>query len=362
MKWKALTMPKKVEVHEETLTPTYGKFTAEPLERGFGATLGNALRRLLLSSLQGAAVTAVRFDGALHEFTTIKSSGEAKEKEKEKESGSSAVLEDVSEIILNLKQLRLKLHADHSRTIRMEVKGAKNVTAADFEGDADVEILNPDLHMATLGKGGHLKMEVEIGCGRGYVPAEQQQQVERPIGVIPVDAIFTPVRHVNYTVGDTRVGQRTDYDTLELEIWTDGSLSPQDAMSRAARILKDHLAFFIQFEDEPEEEHEVEVDEEVERIRDLLSRSVDELELSVRSSNCLTAASIRTIGDLVQKTEQEMLKYRNFGRKSLKEISDILKNMGLQFGMDISKYFPEGTVSPEDTGEVQEEAVAEIEG
>ncbi len=358
MKWKALTMPKKVEVNEETLTATYGKFTAEPLERGFGATLGNALRRVLLSSLQGAAVTAVRFDGALHEFTTIKGSGEAKEKGTD----SSAVLEDVSEIILNLKQMRMKLHADHSRTIRMEIKGAKNVTAADFEGDADVEILNPDLHIATLGKGGQLKMEVEIGCGRGYVPAEQQQQVERPIGVIPVDSIFTPVRHVNYTVGDTRVGQRTDYDKLDLEIWTDGSLSPQDAMSMAARILKDHLAFFIQFEEEPEEEHEEEVDEEVERIRDLLSRSVDELELSVRSSNCLTAASIRTIGQLVQKTEPEMLKYRNFGRKSLKEISDILGNMGLQFGMDISKYFPEGTASPEDAGEEQEEAVAEIEG
>jgi DNA-directed RNA polymerase subunit alpha len=351
MKWKSLTMPKKVEVDEETLTPTYGKFTAEPLERGFGATLGNALRRVLLSSLQGAAVTAVRFEGALHEFTTIKGSGDGKEKG----SDSSAVLEDVSEIILNLKQMRMKLHADHSRTIRMDVKGAKGVTAADFDGDADVEILNPDLHIATLGKGGSLKMEVEIGCGRGYVPAEQQQQVERPIGVIPVDAIFTPVRHVNYTVGDTRVGQRTDYDKLELEIWTDGSISPTDAMSMSARILRDHLAFFIQFEEEPEEEVEEEVDEEVERVRDLLSRSVDELELSVRSSNCLTAANIRTIGDLVQKTEQEMLKYRNFGRKSLKEISDILKNMGLHFGMDISKYFPDGNIVPEEAEEEEKE-------
>ncbi|MCK4547734.1 MAG: DNA-directed RNA polymerase subunit alpha [Candidatus Eisenbacteria sp.] len=355
MKWKSLTMPKKVEVDEGTLTSTYGKFIAEPLERGFGTTLGNALRRVLLSSLQGAAVTAVRFEGALHEFTTIRGSGEGKDKG----SGSTAVLEDVSEIILNLKQMRMKLHADHSRTIRMDIKGPKDITAADFDGDADVEILNHDLHIATLSKGGNLKMEVEIGCGRGYVPAEQQQQAERPIGVIPVDAIFTPVRHVNYTVGDTRVGQRTDYDTLELEIWTDGSISPIDAMSMAARILRDHLAFFVQFEEEPEEEVEEEVDEEVERVQDLLSRSVDELELSVRSSNCLTAASIRTIGELVQKTEQEMLKYRNFGRKSLKEISDILKNMGLHFGMDVSKYFAEEAARAREPEEVKEDALVE---
>lgn len=358
MKWKSLTMPKKVEVNEETLTPTYGRFTVEPLERGFGATLGNALRRVLLSSLQGAAVTAVRFDGALHEFTTVKGPKEGREKEGE----SSAVLEDVSEIILNLKQMRMKLHADHSRTIRMEIKGPKEVKASDFEQDADVEILNPDLHIATLGKGSSLKMEVEIGCGRGYVPAEQQQEVERPIGVIPVDAIFTPVTHVNYTVGDTRVGQRTDYDRVELEIWTDGSISPQDALSMAARILRDHLGLLIQFEEEPEEEEEEQVDEEFERIRDLLARNVDELELSVRSSNCLTAANIRTIGDLVQKTEQEMLKYRNFGRKSLKEISDILRSMNLQFGMDVSKYFPEKTEEETEETEETEEAVTGIEG
>ena len=366
MKWKSLTMPKKVEVQEETLTETYGKFTAEPLERGFGATIGNALRRVLLSALQGAAVTAVRFDGALHEFTTIKPPPEAKEKEKTGD--SSAVLEDVSEIILNLKQLRVKLHADHTRTIRMDVKGPGEVKASDFEADADIEILNSDLHIATLGKGGKLKMEAEIGCGRGYVPAEQQQQqqVERPIGVIPVDAIFTPVRHVNYTVSDTRVGQRTDYDKLDLEIWTDGSLSPQDAMSMSARILRDHLSFFIQFQEEPEEEEEEQVDEEFERIRDLLARSVDELELSVRSSNCLTAANIRTIRDLVQKTEQEMLKYRNFGRKSLKEISDILKSMNLHFGMEVGKYFPEiadarGEGEPGEEEDF-EEALTESEG
>jgi DNA-directed RNA polymerase subunit alpha len=357
MKWKPLTMPRKVEVDESTLTATYGRFTAEPLERGFGVTLGNALRRVLLSALQGAAVTAVQFEGALHEFTTIRAPGEAKDKGGE----SSAVLEDVSEIILNLKQVRLKLHADHSRTMRMDIEGPKNVMASDFEEDADVEILNPDLHIATLGRGGKLKMEVEIGTGRGYVPAEQQPQVERPIGVIPVDSVFTPVTHVNYTVSETRVGQRTDYDKLELEIWTDGSISPQDAMSMGARILKDHLVYFIQFEEEPEEEQEVKVDEEGERTRELLSRSVDELELSVRSSNCLTAANIRTIGDLVQKSEPEMLRYRNFGRKSLKEIADILKGMNLHFGMDISQHFPEGLPKPPEE-EKKEEATADIEG
>jgi len=358
MKWKSLTMPKRVEVDEGTLTPTYGKFTAEPLERGYGTTLGNALRRVLLSSLQGAAVTAVRFDGALHEFTTIKSPPEGKDKETD----SSGVLEDVSEMILNLKEMRVKLHADHSRTIRMDMKGPAKAKASDFEEDADVEILNPDLHIATLSKGSKLTMEVEIGCGRGYVPAEQQQQAERPIGVIPVDAVFTPVTHVNYIVGATRVGQRTDYDKLDLEVWTDGSLSPQDAMSMGARILRDHLVLFIQFEEEPEEEEEEQVDEELEQVKDLLSRSVDELELSVRSSNCLTAASIRTIADLVQKTEQEMLKYRNFGRKSLKEISDILKNMNLHFGMDVSKYFPDDVEEAGGGEEALEEATTEVEG
>ena len=321
MKWKNLTMPKQV-VPDAGNVPGYGKFVIEPLEHGFGLTLGNALRRVLLSSLQGAAITAVRIDGVLHEFSTL-----------------PGVIEDVTELILNLKQVRLKLHGDGPKKGTFEVRGKGEVRAGNLLVDGEVEVLNPDLHIATLNKDGDLRMEVEIDAGRGYVSADQHSQVDRPIGVIPIDSMFSPVLKVNYNVETTRLGQRIDYDRLTLEVWTDASILPSDAVAVAAKILRDHFTLFIHFEEPIEEEVEEEVDEERQRVRRLLERSVEELELSVRSSNCLRAAEIKSIGDLVQKSEPEMLKYRNFGRKSLKEIQDILSEMGLHFGMDISPYY-----------------------
>jgi len=321
MKWKNLTMPKQV-APDAGNTPGYGKFIIEPLERGFGLTLGNALRRVMLSSLQGAAITAVRIDGVLHEFSTL-----------------PGVIEDVTELILNLKQVRLKLHGDGPKKGTFEVRGKGEVRAGNLLVDSEVEVLNPDLHIATLNKDGDLRMEVEIDAGRGYVSADQHSQVDRPIGVIPIDSMFSPVTKVNYNVETTRLGQRIDYDKLAVEVWTDASILPSDAIAVAAKILRDHFTLFIHFEEPIEEEVEEEVDEERQRVRRMLERSVEELELSVRSSNCLRAAEIKTIGDLVQKSEPEMLKYRNFGRKSLKEIQDILSEMGLHFGMDISPYY-----------------------
>jgi len=314
-------MPKGVELDEETGTKEYGKFVIEPLERGFGMTLGNALRRVLLSALQGAAVTAIRIEGVMHEFGTI-----------------PGVVEDVTEIILNFKELRLKLHADRSKMLELDVNKSGAVTAGGIRTDADVEILNPDLHLFTLTTDNRVRMEIDIGCGRGYVTSEQNKRPDQPLGTIPLDSIFTPVVKVNYRVENTRVGRRTDYDKLILDIWTDSSLSPQNALSFAAKILKDHLQMFITFEKEPEMAPEEEIDEETIRIRNLFKMKVDELELSVRSSNCLKAAEIKTLKDLVQKTEADMLKYRNFGRKSLSELQSILEKLGLSFGMDVSKY------------------------
>ena len=321
MKFKNLQMPKNVEVDDKTATTTYAKFTMEPLERGFGVTLGNALRRVLLSSLPGAAVTAAKIDGVQHEFSTI-----------------TGVKEDVPEILMNLKQMRFKIHSDGPKMATFEARGATNLTAKELKADPDIEVLNPDLHIATLNKDGEFRCEIEIGAGRGYVSAENQATQDRPIGVLPMDAMFSPVTKVNFEVENTRIGQRIDYDKLTLEIWTDGSVIPSDALAYAAKILKDHFSIFIHFEEEIVEEVEEEVDEEFMRIKTLLERSVEELELSVRSSNCLKAANIKTIGDLVTKSEGEMLKYRNFGRKSLKEIADILTGMNLGFGMDVSKY------------------------
>ena len=325
MKWKNLTMPKQV-MPDAGNTSSYGKFVIEPLEHGFGLTLGNALRRVLLSSLQGAAITAVRIDGVLHEFSTL-----------------PGVIEDVTELILNLKQVRLKLHGDGPKKGTFEVRGKGEVRAGNLLVDGEVEVLNPDLHVATLNKDGDLRMEVEIDAGRGYVSADQHSAVDRPIGVIPIDSMFSPVLKVNYKVETTRLGQRIDYDRLVVDVWTDGSILPSDAVAVAAKILRDHFTLFIHFEEPIEEEVEEEVDEERQRVRRLLERSVEELELSVRSSNCLRAAEIKNIGDLVQKSEPEMLKYRNFGRKSLKEIQDILSEMGLHFGMDISPYYENRT-------------------
>ena len=321
MKWKNLTMPKQL-VPDPGNTDRYGKFTIEPLERGFGLTLGNALRRVLLSSLQGAAITAVRIDGVLHEFSTL-----------------PGVIEDVTEIVLNLKQVRMKLLGDGPKKGIIEMKGKGEVLAKDLQVDAEVVILNPDLHIASLNKDGDLRMEVEIDGGRGYVSADQHSQTERPIGVIPIDSLFSPVVKVNHNVEATRLGQRIDYDKLTIEVWTDASILPQDAVAVAAKILRDHFNLFIHFEEPIEEEVEEEVNEDILRIRRMLDRSVEELELSVRSSNCLRAAEIKSIGDLVQKSEGEMLKFRNFGRKSLKEIQDILGEMGLSFGMDVTPYY-----------------------
>jgi DNA-directed RNA polymerase subunit alpha len=320
MKWKNLTMPKQV-VPDPGNTDSYGRFVIEPLERGFGITLGNALRRVLLSSLQGAAITAVRIEGVLHEFSTL-----------------PGVIEDVTEIILNLKQVRLKMHGDGPRKGVFEMQGKGEVKAGNMTADPEIEILNPDMHIATLNRDGDLRMEVEINSGRGYVSADLHAQADRPIGVIPVDSLFSPVTRVNYEVEAARLGQRIDYDKLTLEVWTDGSILPQDAVALAARVLRDHFSLFITFEEPIEEEIEEHEDADVSRIRKLLDKSVDELELSVRSSNCLRAAEIKTIVDLVQKTEPEMLKFRNFGRKSLKEIQDILGEMGLHFGMDLSRF------------------------
>lgn len=320
MKWKNLEIPKLL-VADSNNHDRYGRFTFEPLERGFGVTLGNALRRVLLSSLQGAGITAVRIDGVLHEFSTL-----------------PGVIEDVTEIVLNLKQVRLKLHGDGPMKGIFESRGKGEVRAADLQVSTDVQVLNPDLHIASLNRDGDLRMEVEINSGRGYVSADQHSQTDRPIGVVPIDSLFSPVTKVNYTVEATRKGQRVDYDKLTLEVWTDGSILPADAVAMAAKILTDHLKPLIQFQEEPEQEVEAAADPEIDRVKKMLDKSVEELELSVRSSNCLRAAEIKTIGELVTKSEPEMLKFRNFGRKSLKEIEDILGEMGLSFGMDLSRF------------------------
>lgn len=324
MKLKNFQMPKGVNVDDATLTEKYGRFTVEPLERGFGTTIGNALRRVLVSSLPGAAVTAVRIDGVAHEFSTIPN-----------------VVEDVTEIILNLKELRLILHADQPKTLLLEAEGKGDITALDIQTDADVQILNPDLHIATLDDDGRLRIEIYVDEGRGYVLAEQNKDQNQPIGVIPMDSIFTPVTRVNFRVENRRVAQRTDYDGLVLEIWTDGSIHPQDALSSAAQILKNHLQLFISIDEDVIPELEEEVDEESERVKNLLRMNVEELELSVRSSNCLRAAEIKTLADLVQKSEAEMLKYRNFGRKSLTELNQILGELNLSFGMNVESYLSE---------------------
>ena len=343
MRLKSLQMPKKVEVDEATLTNRYGKFIVEPLERGYGTTVGNSLRRVLLSSLPGAAITAMRIDGVLMEFTTI-----------------PGVLEDTTELVLNLKKVRLRLHGDGLKRGLLEAKGHGELTAGDLKVDADVEILNPDLHIATLNKDAELRIEVEISPGMGYVAADDQGLGERPIGVTPIDALFSPVTKANFAVESARIGQRIDYDKLTLEVWTDGSLRPHEAVAAAAKILKDHFALFSPTEEEVVEEVEEEPDEEFLRTKATLEKPVEELELSVRSGNCLKAANIRTLGDLVRKNEAEMLKYRNFGRKSLKEIGDMLEPMGLHFGMDVDKYFESDKKQEEEVRPLGAELATEV--
>ncbi|MBW2621368.1 MAG: DNA-directed RNA polymerase subunit alpha [Deltaproteobacteria bacterium] len=318
--WRELIKPNKVEIDPESRDPFYGKFDCEPLERGFGLTLGNALRRVLLSSLQGSAITWVKIENVLHEFSAI-----------------PGVTEDVSDIILNLKEVRLKVHEEGPRTIRIDSKGAGTVIAGDIITDNAVEILNPEQLIATLSKDGSLQMEMTVLTGKGYVPAERQDTLEQPIGTIPIDAVFTPIQKVSYIVTNARVGQRTDYDKLSIEVWTDGSVLPLDAVAYAAKILKDQLTVFINFEEleEPVKEEEITSDE---TYNEHLFRSVDELELSVRSANCLKNADIHLIGELVQKTESEMLKTKNFGRKSLNEIKEILEEMDLKLGITIEDF------------------------
>jgi len=318
--WRELIKPKRLEIETKGRPDTYGKFVCEPLERGFGITLGNSLRRVLLSSLQGSAITHVKIDGVLHEFSTV-----------------PGVLEDVTDIILNLKEVRLKMHGgEEPRQLTIEKQGAGEVAARDIKSDGHVDVLNPDQHICTLAKDANLRMELTIKHGKGYVPADRNFDENQPIGTVPIDAIFSPIRKVNYNVTQARVGQITDYDKLTMEIWTDGSLKPEDALAYAAKILKDQLTIFINFEEEVELSEE-EIREEPE-FNENLFRSVDELELSVRSANCLKNADIRYIGELVQRTEAEMLKTKNFGRKSLNEIKEILAEMGLSLGMKVEDF------------------------
>ena len=320
--WRELIKPRNILIDEESHSDFYGKFVCEPLERGFGITIGNALRRILLSSLQGAAIVSVKFEDVVHEFSTI-----------------PGVLEDVTDIILNLKEVKLRLIDAEETVIRLSREGEGSVTAADIETDGQVEILNPESHIAALTKEGKINLEMVVRMGKGYVPAELNKSTEASIGLIPIDAVFSPIQKVNYVVTNARVGQITDYDKLTLEIWTNGSVLPEDAIAYGAKILKEQMAPFINFEEEPEPVDEEEEEEE-HKLNQNLFRPVSELELSVRSANCLKNANITLIGELVQKTEAEMLKTKNFGRKSLNEIKSILEDMGLSLGMKLDNFPP----------------------
>lgn len=315
--WRGLIQPRRLEVEEGGTHPGYGRFSCEPLERGFGTTVGNALRRVLLSSLRGSAITSIRITGVLHEFSTI-----------------PGVLEDVSDIILSLKEVRLQMHVEGPRTLRVRKSGEWIVTAGDLVSeDQSVVIVNPEHKICTLGPEAEFEMEASVGSGKGYVLAERNKTEDMPIGTIPIDSIFSPIQKVNYTVTPARVGRQTDFDRLNLEVWTDGTIDPADAVAYAAKILKEQLTIFINF-DEPAETLEP-VMEEPEPLNPNLFKAVDELELSVRSANCLQNANIRFIGELVQRTEAEMLKTKNFGRKSLNEIKETLVGMNLSLGMTI---------------------------
>jgi DNA-directed RNA polymerase subunit alpha len=314
--WRDLIKPKAVEFDEKELSPTYGRFVAEPLERGYGITIGNALRRVLLSSLPGFAITAVRIKGVLHEFSTI-----------------PGVKEDVTDIVLNLKEVRLKLHEGDQITASLKAKGEAVVLARDITGGPSLEILTPERHVASLDKGADLDMELVIKRGRGYVPGERSDEDEEPIGTIRLDAIFAPIRKVNFVVTNARVGQRTDYDRLALEIWTDGSISPREALTYASRVLRDQMSIFAGVEEEAEVPAEGERAEARPAFNEYLYRPVEGLPISVRAFNGLQNADIKYIGELVQRTEQDMLKIKNFGRKSLNEIKEVLTDMGLSLGM-----------------------------
>lgn len=321
--WRELIKPKNFDTDRELSREDYAKFTIRPLEKGYGVTIGNSLRRILLSSMMGSSITAVKFEGVLHEFSSIPD-----------------VLEDVSDIILNLKEIRFKMFTSENVVLRVSKKGPGKVTAMDIQTNEKIQILNPDAHVATLGPNGNFNMEIIVGYGRGYVPADAKTE-SFPVGFIPVDSLFSPIKKVNYSVQNARVGQRTDYDSLIMEVWTDGSIRPEEALSLSSKIMKDQLQVFMIFDDslEPKEEK---LDSFSPQLNDNLFRSVDDLELSVRSANCLKNANIRFIGELVVKSEAEMLKTKNFGRKSLNEIKEILTEMGLGLGMKIDGWPPPG--------------------
>lgn len=330
MNWGEMIKPEKVEI---TSKPNYGKFVWEPLERGYGTTVGNSLRRIILSSLFGAAITTVKFEGVMHEFSVV-----------------PGVLEDVSEIILNLKEVRLKVSDPDPKLVTIDVKGEGKVTAGDIvSADGRCEVLNPNLHIATLSADARLQMTMTVKIGKGYALAEANTDEDAPIGSIPIDAVFSPIKRVNYIVGQARVGQRTDFDKLTMEIWTDGSIQPVDSVAFAAKILKEQMMFFINFDEEavPVEDRRAD-DESKPRWNENLYRSVDELELSVRSANCLKNAEINKIWQLVSKTEAEMLKTKNFGRKSLNEIKEVLSEMGLSLGLKLEGFAPPEEVIEEE--------------
>ena len=321
MLWKGFQRPKRLEFERETLTDRFGRFYAQPFERGFGTTIGNAVRRVLLSSIEGAAISAVKIDGVLHEFSPIPS-----------------VVEDATDIILNLKQIPIKMHVDQTKTLYLRVNKAGVAKARDIEADGDVEILEPDAHIATVSEGGKLHMEMRLKRGRGYVSADKNFDEDLGIGWIPVDSVHSPVKKVNYLVEAARLGQTTDYDKLTVDVWTNGAVAPRDAISLAAKLIRDHLNIFINLDDSADVPQEAQADQPRAGLsNEHLDKSVEELELSVRSYNCLKNANIRTIRELVQKTEAEMLKTKNFGRKSLNEIKEILHSMGLSLGMRLDQ-------------------------
>lgn len=328
--WRELIRPERVEIDTESHTNNYGKFLCEPLERGFGITIGNALRRILISSLQGAAIVSVKIDGILHELSAI-----------------PGVMEDVTDIILNLKKVRFKLYTDEPKTVRIEATKEGVVRAGDIITDGTVKVLTPDLPIATITGNGALRMEMVVKWGKSYVTAEKNKEEGQAIDVIAIDSMFTPIKKVNYVVTHARVGQITDYDKLTLEVWTDGSVTPEDAVAFAAKILREQISAFMNFVEEPEIEAVEEPEEEKPEINENIYRTVEELELSVRSANCLKNANIHLIGDLVQKTEAEMLKTKNFGRKSLNEIKEILAGMGLSFGMKLENWRPPSEIKKE---------------
>ncbi|SUZ97565.1 uncharacterized protein METZ01_LOCUS50419 [marine metagenome] len=330
MLWKGFQRPKRLEVERETLTDRFGRFSAQPFERGFGTTVGNAVRRVLLSSIEGAAVVAVKIEGVQHEFSPI-----------------PGVVEDATDIILNVKQVPLRMHGEHPKTLSITSEKVGEIKARDIQTDSDVEILEPDAHIATIGEGGRLQMEMRVRQSRGYVSADKNFDDDLGIGWIPIDSVHSPIKKVNYLVEAARLGQTTDYEKITLDVWTNGSITPRDAVSLASKLIQDHLKIFISLDDPVEQAQDLSVEPPKLTSNENLEKSVEELELSVRSYNCLKNAEIRTISELVQKTEAEMLKTKNFGRKSLNEIKEILTNMGLSLGMRLDQTVPQPEAEPQ---------------